>query len=116
MLEIIVLNKYLIRGLDIGYAFSTVKDGKKAEIIKKPAIRKVDGINQEVMVSSYANFGKETYPGSLANCFSNIIDDEVKNSNISGDDIIAIIQIRDLVVETKKSIDTIARVLSYQEK
>lgn len=116
MLEIVVLDKYLIRGKAKGYAFSKVKNGKPARVIMVPRVRKVSGIETVVNVPDYSNFGDECYPDTLADCFSKIIDEEVRNSNIKGDGLRVIIEISDLIKESKESIDTIAKVLSYQEK
>lgn len=116
MLEIVVLKKYLIRGLDKCYALSKVKEGRIAEVLYKPQEKKVNGFNQIVDTPDYSNFGDETYPSTLARCFDIILDEEVRYSNIKGDDIQAMIQIKSLIEETKLSIDTIARVLKYTEK
>lgn len=116
MLEIVVFDKYLIRGLEKCYAFSKVRDGREPVIIKVPKAKKVDGIEVMVDTSDYSNFGDECYPSTFANCLSHIIDEEVRCSDISGNDFEAILKIAQLISEINTKISRIDEVFQAMNK
>ena len=116
MLEIIVLDKYLIRGLDNCYGLSKVKDGKQPIILKNSKLKKVDGVEMVVEKSNYSNFGDETFPSTFANCLKNIIDEEVRYSNITGSGLKPIYEIVGLLDEIHSKISRIDDVFQTMRK
>lgn len=114
MLEIVVLDKYLIRGLDKCYGFSKVKEGKKAEVLYKPQEKKVNGVKQLVDTPDYSNFGDECFPSSFAACLDRILDEEVRTSNIRGSGKEAIHDLALLIKGNKIMIKEIVKIFKIE--
>lgn len=116
MLEIVILDKYLVRGMDTCYAFSRVKEGKPAVVLRTEKIKKINGVEVMAEVPDYSNFGDECYPSTFAACLRKIVDEEVRYSNIKASGIEGVKQIVNLVGEVNQKIERIDEVFKHLRK
>jgi hypothetical protein len=71
-MEVVLLNKYLVRTDSLNWMLSKVKDNKEPIVLSK--------IKDDKEVSDYSNFGRETYPNDYADVLSQITQLELKTT------------------------------------
>lgn len=93
-MELILFDKYLVRGYEGGFILSKVREGKTPEVIEtlKPNSKGV-----LVATKDYSNFGKETYPTTFGNVLISI-----RRQELSDSDITTLEQLNDKLEEIKK--------------
>lgn len=97
-MELILFNKYLVRGYEYGFILSKVMDGKEPVVLD--AFRKSESkSNKGEMIAcrDYSNFGKETFPSTFEGVLSSI-----RNREISESEIRSVEQLVELLESIKK--------------
>ena len=78
-MELILFNKYLVRGYEGGFILQKVKDGKKAIAFDN---HKEDSKGLTYIYRDFSNFGKETYPSTIESVLANIRQQEITDSEV----------------------------------
>lgn len=91
-MEIILLDKYLVRTDEYNFRLATVKKGKEPIVTIKDGKR------------DYSNFRREIYPSTFSQCLRWIKEFEIKNSDVTDVD-----ELKQLIDEIDKKIEQIRR-------
>jgi hypothetical protein len=82
-MEIILFNKYLVRGYEYGFILSKVRDGKEPIILEASRVSEAKSNKGELITyRDYSNFGKETFPSTFEGVLSSIRNLEIAESEI----------------------------------
>lgn len=78
-MELVLFDKYLIRGYSDGFILQKVKDGRQPIVL----IEKKPNSNGEIVdVSDYSNFGRESYPSTFESVLASIRRQELTDREI----------------------------------
>jgi hypothetical protein len=83
-MELILFDKYLVRGYEGGFVLSKVRDGFQPIVLDGQRESKSNA-NQGGMVAyrDYSNFGKETYPSTFESVLASIRRQELSDREIT---------------------------------